>query len=356
VPEGEGDSVRVVTGRAPELTQQGLEEWFASRGADDASVVLQPSPDATGYSHETIIFDLSADGRTRRLVARVEPTELSVFPNPDLELEYRLLERIGDEVRVPRLEGYEPGSRFLGTPFYVMEHLDGSVPADSPPYSMGGWMHDLSPSERGEVWWNGLEAMVAAHKVDWRSRDLGFINSGRPVGMEGELQYWEHYVSFAAPDGLTPVNQRVWDWLQANAPSDGDVALCWGDSRLGNQMFDGTRCVALLDWEMACLCDPVEDLAWFCHFDELFSVGLGVSRLEGIPSKDETVARYEDLTRQPVSNFDYFNVFAAFRFVVILQRLGNLQIATGKQPPDSTFPTDNFAVNHLAQLCEEKGI
>lgn len=353
--EFNAEASRVVTGRDPDETRAGLERWFRTRGHTDPVVTLLPSPEASGYSHETVVFELAEGGQPQRLVARVEPNDLSVFPNPDLGIEYRLLERISHSVAVPALVGHEPDAGYLGTAFYVMEHIDGQVPGDNPPYPIDGWLHQLSPEERAAVWWSGLETMAAAHAVDWKGLGLEFVNRGRPLGLAGELAYWDAYFAFAAADGLGPVQQRAWDWLRANAP-DGEVALCWGDSRIGNQMFDGTRCVALLDWEMACLSDPTQDLAWYCHFEELFTEGLGVPKLEGMPETGETIARYEELTGHPVRNFGYFHVFAALRFAVILERLGHLQIATGKLPADSTFPTDNFAIDHLALLCDRNGI
>jgi aminoglycoside phosphotransferase (APT) family kinase protein len=142
----------------------------------------------------------------------------------------------------------------------------------------------------------------------------------------------------------------------ANRPKTDDVALCWGDSRLGNQIFDGTNCVALLDWEMAALSDPVQDLAWFAYFDDVFTDGIGVPRLEGIPSHEETIARYQKITGRAVRHFEWFYVFAAYRFVAIMQRIGLLMIREGRLPSDSTFPVENFSSVHLEKLCKQKGI
>src|SRR5205823_3755089 len=157
-------------------------------------------------------------------------------------------------------------------------------------------------------------------------RRLEFVNAGRPLGIDGEIAYWKEYIDFVGRP-IADSAERAWAYVGSNVPDDTTVALCWGDARLGNQIFDDDRCVALLDWEMACLSDPVQDLAWFVHFDDVFTEGLGVERLDGIPPREDTIARYEDLTGNSTHNFEYFEVFAAFRFVVILQRLGALQIA-----------------------------
>jgi aminoglycoside phosphotransferase (APT) family kinase protein len=348
-------SDKVVAVRDGAETRAGLEAWFARRGVENAMVKPLPSPEATGYSHETLVFDLDDGETTQRLVARVEPLgAANVFPDPDLSIEYRLLDAIADtDVPLPRLHGYEEDPSLLGAPFYVMEYLEGLVPPDSPPYCMGGWLYDATPEERAEVWWSGLEAMTRVHRIECDV--LGFVNAGRTVGFDGELEYWERYIPFAGGDPGAPV-RRAWEWLCANKPQDTTIALCWGDSRLGNQMFRDGRCIALLDWEMACLSDPVQDLAWFEYFDDVFSSGLAVPRLEGMPTRDETVARYEELTGTTVKNLDYFEVFAGVRFALIMQRLFSLQIEIGKLPADSDFPRDNFITVHLQRLCDEKGV
>jgi aminoglycoside phosphotransferase (APT) family kinase protein len=107
---------------------------------------------------------------------------------------------------------------------------------------------------------------------------------------------------------------------------------------------------------MAALSDPTQDLAWFVYFDDVFTAGIGVQRLEGFPPIDVTIARYEELTGRRVRNFEWFYVFAAYRFVAIMHRIGLAMIADGRMPADSVFARDNFASSHLARLCDEKGI
>jgi len=343
---------KVVTGLDPARAKAGLEEWFSRRGPEGASVEIQPSPPANGYSHETVIFDVISTDGTERLVARVEPGSISVFPEPDLSIEYRLLEAIApDGIILPKLHGFESNTVFLGQPFFVMEHIEGKVPSDTPPYTFMGWLQEAPPETKESVWWSGLEAMAAVHGVDWKAKGLGFIIGDRKLGLEGEFEYWRHYIDFMG--GICDPGRRSFDWLVANAPSDTNIVLCWGDSRLGNQMFNDGRCVALLDWEMATLSDPVEDLAWFIYFDELYRGG---GNIAGLPGRDPSIARYEELTGRTVKNFDYFYVMAAFRFTAIMQHLGNLMVKAGKIPADSTFPAQNFASDHLAKLCDEKGI
>jgi aminoglycoside phosphotransferase (APT) family kinase protein len=344
----------LVTARGDERTRAGLRDWFSRRGVD-AQIVLHPSPESNGASHETILFDLVREGGVEPLVARVQPDDDGVFPTPDLHVEYRLQEAIGGgEIPLPGLHGFETDLEFLGAPFYVMERLDGTVAGDSPPYTMMGWLFDKEPDARRAIWFEGLEAMARVHLVE--PSELEFVNRGRAIGFDGELQYWGDYGAFAAPEGLPRCAQRAWDWILANYPPTSDIALCWGDSRLGNQIFSDGRCIALLDWEMAALSDPVQDLAWFVYFNDVFTDGIGVPNLAGFPSHEESIARYEDVTGREVDNFDYFYIFAAYRFVAIMHRIGLLMMRDGRLPEDSTFHRENWTTVHLDRVCEQKGI
>src|SRR5438445_2315335 len=136
----------LVTASDAERTRLGLQEWFAGRGLTGATVTVHPGPQSTGASHETILFDVTHDGTTQSLVARVDPGVDGVFPAPELECEYRLLDALAHtDVPLPGLLAFEPDTGVLGAPFYVMERVDGVVAGDSPPYTMMGWLRDATP-------------------------------------------------------------------------------------------------------------------------------------------------------------------------------------------------------------------
>ena len=108
-----------------------------------------------------------------------------------------------------------------------------------------------------------------------------------------------------------------------NAFTPRRVSLCWGDSRLPNMMFRDDRVAAVLDWEMAFLGDPEADLGWWCFLDWANNEGYGGPHLDGIPGKEETLARYAELTGHPVEHAHWHEVFAAFRYGVILGRVAH---------------------------------
>src|SRR5690606_8522169 len=94
-----------------------------------------------------------------------------------------------------------------------------------------------------------------------------------------------------------------------------------GDARIGNMIFRDRRCVAVLDWEMATLGPPEMDLGWFLLLDRHHSEGIGVPRLAGLPGPAETVARYEERLGRRVAHLAFWELFAAWRFAVILRRV-----------------------------------
>jgi aminoglycoside phosphotransferase (APT) family kinase protein len=126
------------------------------------------------------------------------------------------------------------------------------------------------------------------------------------------------------------------------------------DARIGNIVFDGTRPAAVLDWEMATLGSPEEDLAWTVFVDRHHSEGLGVPRLEGFPGVEETVERYQALTGFAVRSLHFWQAFAGFRFGVVMARIAQQMIHYGVMTPEQgrAFELDNTVTRLLAELLE----
>jgi putative sterol carrier protein len=141
-------------------------------------------------------------------------------------------------------------------------------------------------------------------------------------------------------------------WLRAHAFVPRRVTLCWGDARMPNLMFRDDHVVAVLDWEMAFLGDPEADLGWWCFLDWANNEGYGAPHLAGIPRRDETVARYGELTGHPVEHARWHEAFAAFRYGVIMARVATRLRAIGATVPSEDFETNNVCTQALARLLE----
>ncbi len=346
-----------------DLTARRLRDWISARlpGAQDLHVSDLRAPSDTGFSSETLLFalDYRAEGEARHeeLVVRLEPRGLNVFPSYDMGLQFRVMKVLGEtDVPVPRMRWLEEDEAALGVPFYVMDRVEGIVPTDNPPYHSGGWISELPPEQREALWWNGLGAMTRVHKVDWRGLGFEALLDQPERGdtpLEQQLHYYDEYFSWGMDRARHPRIQAGLDYLHANRPAEPPVGLCWGDSRLANQIFHDGRCVAVIDWEMVHLGSPVEDLAWWIMADRCFSEGLGVERSAGFPDRDATVARWQELTGWEARDLDYYEVLALLRFSINMARVGMQMKHYGILPEDHEMDRDNLGSLTLSRKLDE---
>ena len=349
-------------GRDFEQTRKQLAEWLAGAlpEARHLSVSTLSGPAATGFSNDTLLFDLSyeRDGKRfeRALVCRIEPTGFGIFPAYDVARQYRVMAALrATEVPVPAMEWLETDPRVLGAPFFVMERVAGRIPSDNPPYHAGGWLTEVEPAERAAVWESAVDALAAIHHQDPFALGLDFLEGPAP-GEDAhawQLDYWARYAAWAGNGRPQPTCDAALAWLREARPREpAPLRLCWGDSRIGNMIFQDGRCAAVLDWEMATLGPPEMDLGWFLYMDRHHSEGIGAPRLAGFPDRAATLARWERRVGRSAQHLDYYEVFAAYRFAVIMHRVGRQMIEYGLIPSDATFPNDNTASRLLARLLD----
>lgn len=343
--------------RDAEETRQRVAAWLptAVPGIEDVELSEMSQPSATGFSNETLMFDGSwtQDGRRveQGLVVRVAPTGHQLFPDPAFHAQYRVLEWLGanSRVPVPRVLAYEPAADVLGAPFFAMERVHGRVPQDSPPYHVEGWLVEATPEERERVWWGGIDTIAAVHGVDHRAAGFDFLD--RPelgaTPLEQELAYYADFLEWVQRDEPVPDAERALEWLRDNRPSQtGEPVLVWGDARIGNIIFsEALEPKAVLDWEMTCLGEPERDVAWALFLDRHHSEGMGVERLEGFPEPKVSVRRYEELTGRRLHDLEYYEVLAGFKFTVIMARIAVILKEWELLPPDDEMPRDNAVIN-----------
>jgi aminoglycoside phosphotransferase (APT) family kinase protein len=304
--------------------------WLARTIPNATAVEISPlvSPTSSGFSNETLLCEASwrEGGAPRResLVVRIQPIGYQVFPEYDMGLQFKTMQLLAKtDVPVPRALWLEPSdTEVFGAPFYVMARVAGRVPTDQPPYHVGGWMHEISPEERHAIFLGGFEAMAKIHRLDVEKTGFGFLRKpGFANGLEQELAYYRNYFAWAAEGREQPIAERALAWLEANKPSGERDGLVWGDARIGNIIFDGTRVAAVLDWEMVTVGSPEKDVGWAIFLDRHHSEGIGVPRLAGFPSYEEAIAHYEACSGWRVKHLHYYQVFAGFRFACVMMRI-----------------------------------
>jgi aminoglycoside phosphotransferase (APT) family kinase protein len=320
-----------------EGTRLKLESWISTHRGYQVSITELSIPDATGMSNVTLLFDMTwtedEQQRSEPVVARLQPSiERPVFPDYDLSLQYEVMEAVGrnSDIPVPELRGLETDKSLLGVQFYLMKRTEGRIPTDMPPYNMDGWMvHETTVDQRECLWQAAVDTMARYHRLDYQQ--LGFARLHEPgkTPLQQQLAYWQHYLDWALEGAGHTICQQALDWLQANQPTNEPTVLCWGDARLGNIIFTPTLdgIAAVLDWEMAVLGNPVQDLAWFNYLDATFSEGLGMPRLDGLPSYEHTIARWEKASGFSAQDYGYYQIFAGMRYGLILSRI---MLATGQ--------------------------
>lgn len=355
-------------GRDAVETKSRLEAWFAAHEPDAGAPELEGlgGPSETGFSSDTLMFDVVRRGpageATRQpVVVRLEPsTTFPIFPEYDLELQFRMMKRLEQSaVPVPRMIAFERDRAPLGSPFYVMERLQGRVPTDNPPYHMQGWIKDLPAGERAAMWLSGLDAMAEVHKLDVEDPAFDFVPrppSGRSP-IQAQLDYWDRYLDWGMKRDTYPLIDRALAWLRENAPEGEPTALCWGDARISNQIYHASepRCIAVIDWEMAFRGNPEADLAWFITLDRCFTEGIGVERLAGMPDRDTTIARWEERLGRRVEHFAYYECFALMRFSAIMARVMLQMKHSHVLPVEVMADRDNLASLVLGQVLSELG-
>ncbi len=270
-----------------------------------------------GQSNPT--WGVNWDGRA--LVLRKKPTGPILPGAHAVEREFRVLRALeGTQVPVPRALALEEGDTPLGTPFYVMERLEGRVFDDAA-------LPGVTAAERGAMYRDVARTLARLHAV--RPEAVGLGDYGRPGNyFARQIARWTKQYE-AAQSPRIPALDRLVDWLPANMPADdGAVSIAHGDFRIGNLMFHPSepRVIAVLDWELSTLGHPLADLG-FCVMPwhsapEEYGGLLGTDwRAAGIPERDVFVAEYQaEAVRQgnPTAPLRPFHIaFAMFRFAVI---------------------------------------
>jgi aminoglycoside phosphotransferase (APT) family kinase protein len=157
-------------------------------------------------------------------------------------------------------------------------------------------MTEITPAEREAIWLGGFDAMARIHRLDLDATGFGFLR--RPelgaTPLDQEITYYESTTSGQARGRANPTLEAAHDWLVANKPGPEREGLVWGDARIGNMIFDGTKPAAVLDWEMVSAGSPERDVGWAIFLDRHHSEGIDTPRLAGFPSYEDTIAFYEE--------------------------------------------------------------
>jgi aminoglycoside phosphotransferase (APT) family kinase protein len=351
--------VAVSKERDPEETRATLAAWLCERtGAPAVEVGEVSIPGLSGFSNETLLFDATWDAgsgpATRGLVIRVEPSGHTVFPSTAFDTQVEVLRALRAEgsVPVPEVLWFEEDTNVLGDRFVVMPRIPGEVPPDTPSYHQEGWFPALTDDGRRTVWNSGLDTMGAIHRLDREAIGLGAIAPRTPAE---QLALDHEYLAFATGGQPFPLVEDALELLGSSLPPAAEPALCWGDSRIGNMIFGSDcRVAAVLDWEMVTAGDPVQDLAWYLLLDRHHHEAFEVPRQPGLPSREETIARWEAASGRSAEHLEWYELLGAARYAAIMARVLQLLDSTGVLPGGAEMAFDQTGSQLLQRLLAER--
>jgi aminoglycoside phosphotransferase (APT) family kinase protein len=243
----------------------------------------------------------------------------------DMVREHRVLSALErTAVPVPRVLHLEPEGGPLGVSFYVMERVVGHVCRNALPVG-----YAQTPERRAAIGEALVDVLADLHGVD--PREVGLEDFGRPAGfMDRQLRRWSKQWEASKAHDLRALDE-LRDELARTLPPQRAHAIVHGDYRLDNTVLHPTRpgrVVAVLDWEMSTLGDPLADLGALLAFwsEESDPEVLAAARIvapvtaaEGFPTRTDVISRYAERTGFDVSDADWYQAFAFFKLAVVCQ-------------------------------------
>lgn len=294
-----------------------LEHYLDEHLGDHVPVTVTPMPG--GGSCE--IFDLARGDD--RWVLRRAPRHASSSTAHDVLREFRFLDAIKDEpVRIARPVLCCDDPAVFDSPFYVMARVDG-VPVRK--VIPSAWA--AAPATHGRALEELIDALVEIHAVDWKRCGLDDFAHPEQYLSRQVTRWLAQLDSYGGRD--LPTARRIGEWLDVRRPADLPAALAHGDYKLDNVLFAEDappRLLAVVDWEMASIGDPLVDLAWALIFhpgpDGTMPLGMaGEPRfaLDQLPAGRALVDRYAERSGRDVSNIGWYEVFSRWKLAIVLE-------------------------------------
>jgi aminoglycoside phosphotransferase (APT) family kinase protein len=329
----------------PLIVRRSLEAFMDEHRLGEGSIEAE----RVGEGHSNVTFLVRRGGQP--FVLRRPPRPPLPPSAHDVLREAHVLHAVEGRIRTPKVLAVCDDESVLGVPFYLMEHISGSVITNKLPEALD------NPADHARISDELIGALVEIHAVDWRAAGLeGF---GKPSGyLERQLRRFNGLWEVNKTREL-PLVQEVGDWLASNMPESPDATIVHGDFRLGNTMFAAeapARLIAVFDWEMATIGDPLADIGYmtatWSERDEptgtMYDLNT-VTRGEGFYTRDQLVARYEELSGRSMSDLRWYQALAIWKAAVFME--GNYKRSVAGTTDDPYLKLFDEGVPQLAETA-----
>ena len=335
--------------REPLLVLEPLQAFLDVHGLGHGELDVAP----LGEGHSNVTYLVRREGA--ELVLRRPPRGPLPPSAHDVLREARLLHSLQrTAARVPRILAVGDDEAVLGAPFYVMERIDGEVVTSAVPAQLD------TPAERRRMSEELVDALVEVHAVDWRGCGLEDFSPDPDGYLARQVRRFSRLWEHSRTRELVAVEQ-VGRWLAARMPRPAPATIVHGDYRLGNTMMAAAapaRLVAIFDWEMATIGDPLADLGYLCALwidrDDppmgMFELS-GVTRLDGFLLRDELIARYEERSGHCMTDIRWYRALALWKAAVFME--GNYRRALAGSTDDPYLKGFGDGVVELAERARE---
>ncbi len=319
-----------------------------------------------GASDRPLTAELIAGGRSNLTYGVTDGEHEWVLRRPplghvlptahDMGREFRVLDALADtDVPVPHVHAFCDNLDVNGAPFYVMARVDGVILRDTT--AVSGLTREAARACSEEL----VDVLARIHAVDYEAVGLG--DFGRPDGfLERQVrrwgQQWERSKTREQP-AVDELGRR----LRAALPDSGPPTIVHGDYRLDNTMFapdDPGTMVAVLDWEMSTLGDPLADLGLYLLYTDSptaqnVATGEAFGAQPGFLSREQVVTRYAERSGRNVDALDWYLVFASYKLAIIVEGI-NARVRMGMSLGDG-FAESDALVTALVEgaLAEANG-
>ena len=231
-----------------------------------------------------------------------------------VDREYKVITALYEtDVPVPKTYGLCDDSSVEGTPFFLMEYVDGTV----------YWDHMLpkcSPEERALIYKNKNKVISSLHSVDYKEVGLeDYGKSGNYVARQ--VNTWTKQYLASETENIDEMNKLI-EWLPKNIPEDDETSIVHGDFRLDNMIYSNFDVVGVLDWELSTLGHPIADFCYHCLTWRTLPNFHDLAKLKdlGIPNEMQYRDMYSEQTGKDLSqDWEFYMVYSLFKVAAICQ-------------------------------------